>query len=139
MSPTPLSAAVFGGGAASAFSSATAHSSQQHAGGAGVDGAAPHPPRPPRPPPRGIASTETRPLAGGTLHIVALAPRAVGPPRPGAEGAGGGGGDGGDAAARRAARWQEEKGLRAWTPPGWTGPESVRHTRFEQVPNFLGE
>ena len=53
--------------------------------------------------PRRIASQETHALAGGTLHIIKLALRDG--LAPGAE--------------ARAARWQEEKVLRVWTPPGW--------------------
>ena len=58
--------------------------------------------------PRSIVSRETHEMSGGTLHLIQLGPRVVGdgstPP---------------DAAAARAARWQEEKVLRVWTPPGW--------------------
>jgi enterochelin esterase-like enzyme len=52
---------------------------------------------------RRIAATATHALAGGTLHVLTLAPRG-----------------GGDAAEARAARWQEEKTLRVWTPPAWS-------------------
>jgi predicted alpha/beta superfamily hydrolase len=54
--------------------------------------------------PRSIAKRETHELAGGTLHIVTLGLR-----------------EGADAqtAEARAARWQEEKTLRVWTPPCW--------------------
>jgi enterochelin esterase-like enzyme len=55
--------------------------------------------------PRRVASSDEQAHAGGTLHILTLAPR-----EGGAKGS----------AEARAARWQEEKTLRVWTPPGWS-------------------
>ena len=55
--------------------------------------------------PRRILEAVEHAHAGGTLHILTLAPR---------EGAAAG-----TKAEARAARWQEEKILRVWTPPGW--------------------
>lgn len=52
---------------------------------------------------REIAKQEQHALAGGTLHIITLAPRA---------------GKSQTAAEARAARWQEEKILRVWVPNG---------------------
>ena len=54
--------------------------------------------------PRRVASEECHPLAGGHVHVLTLAPR---------EGAA-------NAAEDRANRWQIEKTLRVWTPPGWS-------------------
>ena len=56
------------------------------------------------PNPRRVASQETHPMAGGTLHVLTLAPR---------QGAT-------SAAEDRANRWQIEKTLRVWTPAGWS-------------------
>ena len=55
--------------------------------------------------PRTVGSCETHPMAGGTLHILTLAPRS---------------GGGNSAAQARAERYQMEKVLRVWTPPGWS-------------------
>lgn len=54
--------------------------------------------------PRQVASEECHPLAGGHVHVLTLAPR---------QGAA-------TAAEDRANRWQIEKTLRVWTPPGWS-------------------
>jgi predicted alpha/beta superfamily hydrolase len=54
--------------------------------------------------PRRVASEECHPLAGGHVHVLTLAPR---------QGAA-------TAAEDRANRWQIEKTLRVWTPPGWS-------------------
>ena len=53
-------------------------------------------------PPRQIASTETVDHAGGQLHIITLAKRAV------------------TDRTTKEARWTEEKVLRVWTPPGYS-------------------
>jgi hypothetical protein len=53
---------------------------------------------------RDVASHETHVLAGGTLHVITLAPRK---------------GVALSVAEARAARWQEEKTLRVWTPAGF--------------------
>jgi enterochelin esterase-like enzyme len=63
-------------------------------------------PRTSAPPPREVAESQEQEHAGGTLHILQLAPRA--------------GVAAGTAKEARAARWQEEKVLRVWTPPGWS-------------------
>jgi enterochelin esterase-like enzyme len=55
--------------------------------------------------PRRVLEAVEHEHAGGILHILTLAPR---------EGAAAG-----TKAEARAARWQEEKILRVWTPPGW--------------------
>jgi hypothetical protein len=55
--------------------------------------------------PRRVLEAAEHELAGGILHILTLAPRD--------------GAAAGSKAEVRAARWQEEKILRIWTPPGW--------------------
>lgn len=64
---------------------------------AGGSSTASSPAPPPRPPlTREIASRQSHPLAGGTLHLLELSKRAT-----------------------KAGRWQEEKLLRVWVPPGY--------------------